>query len=765
MPAIKLWKQLLIFSSLALLLAGAGPLSAQSLVNDFPCGALSSVGSPGTVTTITGNSAAATADTFMVAPDCGGLDNSIYYRYQLPAGYTNARVTLQPSDSSNLSVMLFRSGACAPPVPVSGSLVCTDNPGDTIATGNPGCFAPGANFLIRVAGDPAAFKIRIFPIEPSCTDSCLNGSEIAVDSIAAPVVTSSTGVFAACADDSIMLTASGDTASWTSVVWSTGDSSLSTIINSIGIYSVTVTTEFGCSATTTVLMRADTTCVWPGETNLDGVVDLRDIIPIGFAYGQTGPPRPSPLPLFPPFSSVDLFPGEPSLVWVDTVTMAPVNLPGVYDNVNLRHVDANGDGIIDDGDITPVLDNYGRNVYYRMGGEESGSLTAPPFFLTFDKDSAEVGDTLRTFIHLGSAALPADSVLSFRFLLNFDPYLIDTGFFELSFDTSWLRIDSLGTDIGVYYKQPGFVDVAFSRTDGIVQAGFGPIASMDIIIIDDLAGRLSKQAWIDFSFSGEELWGPNLIPLEVTSYDTTFLVTQFCDSEGLDASGNWIEGVRFKSKTFITGSDGGYMDTVITLGQLFPGLTLPVYGAPGFPTGGGKLLHWKAYADFNLDGDFDDAGETWLDQYSDSYVGAPLVVPGDAAIGWTTIRFQAADGGNDTLQPCSDVPEGEVEDYRIEIRGTFRAQDWDEPLKIQIMPNPATGSEVQLYLQSTEPLEEVIVWLRDPRGTPLLRRTFYSGQDQFFRHSLSLEDLPAGFYFVEVESAAGRTSGKLLVVH
>jgi len=80
--------------------------------------------------------------------------------------------------------------------------------------------------------------------------------------------------------------------------------------------------------------------VLPGDCNNDFIVDGKDILYWGLAYDYTGPARPN--------ATTDWTP-QPCPDWVDSV-----------DEVNSKHQDANGDGIVDTLDLEVIEANFGE---------------------------------------------------------------------------------------------------------------------------------------------------------------------------------------------------------------------------------------------------------------------------------------------------------------------------------------------------------------------------------------------------------------------
>ncbi len=82
--------------------------------------------------------------------------------------------------------------------------------------------------------------------------------------------------------------------------------------------------------------------VWPGDCNNDGVVSAGDLLPIGFYYGQKWQNFPTP--------------NNPGMLW-----QAYLRIPWEGDIPPKKiYADANGDGIINSGDVLAIGLNYGR---------------------------------------------------------------------------------------------------------------------------------------------------------------------------------------------------------------------------------------------------------------------------------------------------------------------------------------------------------------------------------------------------------------------
>ncbi|MEZ4825427.1 MAG: T9SS type A sorting domain-containing protein [Bacteroidia bacterium] len=207
--------------------------------------------------------------------------------------------------------------------------------------------------------------------------------------------------------------------------------------------------------------------VWPGDANYDGVVDVFDLLPIGIAYGSTGPAR-----------------TNPTITWTP---QAATNWSGQFiSGLNFKHADGDGDGAIAAGDTLPVNLNYG----FSHNKTTEDILSGTDLLLDIEEDSLQAGDTMHINILLGTSDEPVDSLYGIAFSLNFDTTLVDPASLRVTIDTSW--VGTQGNDMLAMWRAYGggeVLDIGLTRIDQTDQTGYGRIVSMSIIMIDDLGGK------------------------------------------------------------------------------------------------------------------------------------------------------------------------------------------------------------------------------------------------------------------------------------
>ncbi|MEL6852722.1 MAG: T9SS type A sorting domain-containing protein, partial [Bacteroidota bacterium] len=208
--------------------------------------------------------------------------------------------------------------------------------------------------------------------------------------------------------------------------------------------------------------------VWPGDANADFLVNNVDVLALGLGFGQNGPSRPMASLLWTPQAAPN---------WVNTLS----------NTVNYKHIDTDGDGIIQSDDTLAIHLNYGLS-HNKTG--EGNCLTGIPLWIDILQDSLKTGDTLRAEIGLGTDSLPSPAVYGLVFSLSLDTSLVKTASMEVDFPNSWLG--TANSDLlGFWHLVPEFsrLDFALTRLDQVNRAGYGRIASIDIIIVDDISGK------------------------------------------------------------------------------------------------------------------------------------------------------------------------------------------------------------------------------------------------------------------------------------
>jgi hypothetical protein len=221
--------------------------------------------------------------------------------------------------------------------------------------------------------------------------------------------------------------------------------------------------------------------VWPGDTDVDQQVNHFDLLGIGIGYNSAGVARTNASTVWDGYLTAD---------W----TKFTSNL------TNYKHIDANGDGIIDANDTLAITNNWGSTYTYKNKGA-GGTI---PFFV--DASVSPTTYNVSLPIVLGTSVIPAANVYGLAFTIEYDTSLIKPNTVDVSLVGSWLG--TLGTDLISIRKDDynnGLIHVGITRTNGINISGNGPIAVLNFTIQDDIMLQRGNGGTFDFIFSVQDV--------------------------------------------------------------------------------------------------------------------------------------------------------------------------------------------------------------------------------------------------------------------
>ena len=163
-------------------------------------------------------------------------------------------------------------------------------------------------------------------------------------------------------------------------------------------------------------------CVWPGDTDTSGVVNARDVFNIGLAYGETGFKR----------DSMDIrWYAHISKDW----------LKYTPNSINYKHIDTNGDGIINDSDTSAIAQNWALTHQLKSSSTPLIDRGAMPFLYVKNETIVDGNNALQ--IILGDGNLIAQNVYGVACTIDFDENLIDENSVYTSIKGSWLIEDNI----------------------------------------------------------------------------------------------------------------------------------------------------------------------------------------------------------------------------------------------------------------------------------------------------------------------------------
>lgn len=228
-------------------------------------------------------------------------------------------------------------------------------------------------------------------------------------------------------------------------------------------------------------------CVWAGDMNGDGRVSVSDILALGRFIGLNGASRSD---INYPFRS-----GQNADDWN---YIQPNGL-------NIKHIDANGDGIISEADTLAINDYYAA--IHSFVPEEILAIKDYPFTLIPNTTEVDSGDLLVLDIVIGDSNNPVIDLHGLAFGLNIAPQMIDSASLSVLFDrTGWFVENSASLQM---FRQPkdGVVHAAFTKGTSVVDdeiegfrpvgvSGNGKIGTIIFVVDDEIEGFKTKENFI-----------------------------------------------------------------------------------------------------------------------------------------------------------------------------------------------------------------------------------------------------------------------------
>ncbi len=208
-------------------------------------------------------------------------------------------------------------------------------------------------------------------------------------------------------------------------------------------------------------------CVWPGDADLDGRVDMSDLLTIGYRLGETGPVR--------SYNNPETWFGQHADNW---------NFSG--NNLGTQYLDANGDGAIMANDVDLIDEHYYRA--HDVVVKDVQQKLPYQFSLIPVQFSLDSGDVVILDVAFGNASVPVLDMKGAKFSVNIPPPMMDSSSVEVHFhQDSWLSEGSANISLG---KIPwdGRIDAGFAKANGNGASGFGVIATIVFIIEEDVEG-------------------------------------------------------------------------------------------------------------------------------------------------------------------------------------------------------------------------------------------------------------------------------------
>ena len=239
-----------------------------------------------------------------------------------------------------------------------------------------------------------------------------------------------------------------------------------------------------------------------------------------------------------------------------------------------------------------------------------------------------------------------------------------------------------------------------------------------------------------------------------TTCSFTITITgEDCNPVGMNGELAWIDEIQFGNYVNHSGNNWGYADFTSTCTNVWPGSSYNLKLDPGFNQN--TTAFWKIYIDFNMDGDFFDAGEFVAYGSSPGTILGMLTMPYNVWEGNATMRI-IMQAGSYPSGPCDNSGYGEIEEYCLHFIADLKGDDVietrsssdTEPIlltavnaeEINVYPNP-TSDKVFI---SNNNVDKVEVYTIDGR---LIKTVKQEKEDNM---SIDLSNSGNGVYMLRI---------------
>lgn len=221
-------------------------------------------------------------------------------------------------------------------------------------------------------------------------------------------------------------------------------------------------------------------CIWAGDTNFDGVVNLEDLLPIGLKMGDIGVAREA--------QAFNEWYGQDATDWSTSPD----------ENVT-KHIDTDGDRFISASDTNAIVDYYGRT--HSMTNAKIPTHEYQIYLK--GKSSVRPGDMMELEVFIGNEDAPAVDLYGFTFNLPYNPKFFKPGTMEIEFlPNSWITYNSPTLDMK-NNNGNGLLATAFTRTNQEAITGFGKVAIMRGVVEDIIVGIRDEDGKLEIEFDDD----------------------------------------------------------------------------------------------------------------------------------------------------------------------------------------------------------------------------------------------------------------------
>lgn len=214
---------------------------------------------------------------------------------------------------------------------------------------------------------------------------------------------------------------------------------------------------------------ACTDCVWPGDHNHDGMVDVQDAVVLAINLGHVGPARGG-------FDTRYWY-GQSAPDWPAAITEG---------TPNLKYVDSNGDGLTSTSDLNAVGLFYERA--HAIPPTPPVSMEPLPLNLQLLTPEVSAGDWAVVEVSVGQENLPVHDLMGLSFSFEVGSRFVDSSSIRFTLAENGI-INPLNSVIAFAKSvKDGRIDVGIGKTDKQPIRGHGVLGQIRFIVEEDLNG-------------------------------------------------------------------------------------------------------------------------------------------------------------------------------------------------------------------------------------------------------------------------------------
>ena len=256
----------------------------------------------------------------------------------------------------------------------------------------------------------------------------------------------------------------------------------------------------------------ETTCVWPGDANNDGVANCEDALNIGRGFDKFSDANKRILPVN------------------DWIAQEAGDWGELNDGVDMKFSDSDGNGCINRKDIQAVKQNY--DLTHQKNNTIELEENGPILSIVPTQINALQNDTAQFDVLLGNPTINAENIFGLNMTIRpSSPELYESSI-QIDYSDSWIgNIDS--NAIHLEHQLSDGISFAIVRTDHKNTTNHGKIASVKIPLTS-YTGKLEKLALEVTDLNIESHEGDDILVSEIVSdsiaiVDSTNIISSLND--------------------------------------------------------------------------------------------------------------------------------------------------------------------------------------------------------------------------------------------